>query len=117
MTFLKTIKSVGSTAGKSIRPNVIRFDYKQIPPVVINHEVSVKHRDSLAEKRSFPFGAPKHGGGGVCPPPSAMLPGSRGVDRSAGATVPNTLVKFSSSKTFVTSRGGRGRHLNSFPSK
>lgn len=67
MTFLKTIKSVGSTAGKSIRPNVIRFDYKQIPPVVINHEVSVKHRDSLAEKRSFPFGAPKHGGGGVSP--------------------------------------------------
>lgn len=63
MTFLKTIKSVGSTAGKSIRPNVIRFDYKQIPPVVINHEVSVKHSDSLAEKRSFPFGALKHVGG------------------------------------------------------
>lgn len=75
MTFLKTIKSVGSTAGKSIRPNVIRFDYKQIPPVVINHEVSVKYRDSPAEKRSFPFSAPKH----IPPSPSAMLPGSRGV--------------------------------------
>lgn len=113
MTFLKTIKSVGSTAGKSIRPNVIRFDYKQIPPVVINHEVSVKYRDSLAEKEVFSLRRLK------THPPLALgnaprLPRCVLVSRGDGTKYLGEILQ---QQTFITPRGGGGRYLNSFPNK